>query len=245
MALAQSSLTFSFSTTDANSYTTASVTPTANALVLAAVANRDSGGTPGTITLSGNGLTWVEIATKTYESIATPGTRVTLFRAMGASPSAGAITITVTGASTNVDCLWGINQFTGTDTTGTNGSGAVVQSATNVTDSATSLSATLAALADATNNAVFMAAGFGTQDVITAGTGYTKIADPGDATDGESLGTEFKLPGTTTPSISIAAACAIAVIAIEVKVAGAGGGGTVIGIPLTGGMQELRGGMNG
>ena len=77
MTIASSNLTVGGSGTDATSFTTASVTPSANALVLCAVENSVSG-TPATPTLSGNGLTWVQIATCHYDQSGTQY-RVTLF----------------------------------------------------------------------------------------------------------------------------------------------------------------------
>ena len=130
------------------SYVTASISPTANTLILAWVTNSRNS-SPATPTLSGNGLTWVQVTTVAWGTIATPTWRTTLFRAMGASPTSGAVTITVPGNATG--CLWSIQQFGNVDTSGTDGSGAVVQAASNATDSNTSLSVTLAPLANATN----------------------------------------------------------------------------------------------
>ena len=52
-------LTTASDATDLTAYTTASITPSANALVLAWVVNRRFSGGAGTVTLAGNGLTWV------------------------------------------------------------------------------------------------------------------------------------------------------------------------------------------
>ena len=221
MAITAANLTASFDNTDAQSYNTASVTPGANRLILVAVGIRNySAVNLGTITLSGNGLTWVEVATTTYSSVASSQSRISVFRSMGTSPSAGAITITVSGSG-NASCQWAVDEFNGVDTTGTNGSGAVVQSATNRSDNCTSgLTITLAALADAVNNAVFAA--FGTDDAqnLTEGSGYTELS----AVVGEdALETQWKLPGTTTPNATNFASFGDgAGIAIEIK-ASAGG----------------------
>jgi hypothetical protein len=66
-----------------------------------------------------------------------------------ASPTAGTVTITFGPSQTG--CLWNIVEFGNVDTSGADGSGAVVQSATNAVDAATSLNVPLAALADAAN----------------------------------------------------------------------------------------------
>lgn len=170
-AISGSNLTTAGDETDGSSYSTASVTPGANRLVLVWVASVVSAGTANEPTLSGNGLTYVSVATQTWT--AAPTRRITLFRAMGASPSAGAVTIDF-AAQTQLRCLWSVSEFTGVDTSGTNGSGAVKQSATNEA-TATSLTVTLAAFASTANGC---AGGFwhSTDEAATAGGGFTEIA---------------------------------------------------------------------
>lgn len=48
-----------------------------------------------------------------------------VFRGLSASPSSGALTITYSGAGSVVGSTWEVVEFTGVDTSGTNGSGAV------------------------------------------------------------------------------------------------------------------------
>lgn len=139
-------------------FVTASITPTANNLILAAIVIETTTSTnPGNPSLSGNGLTWVLVDTAgggsvLYDSTSTSRRKLFIFRAMGSSPSAGAVTITPN--ETSVGVLWVIDQFSGIDTSGTNGSGAIVQSAVNKdeTGAATTLTATLGAFGS-TNNA--------------------------------------------------------------------------------------------
>jgi len=221
MAITIANLTSNFDNTDSQTYNTASVTPGANRLVLVAVGIRNyNAANLGTISLSGNGLTWVEIATTTYSTVASGKSRISIFRSMGASPSAGAITITVSGSG-NASCQWSVDEADGVDTTGTNGSGAVVQNATNQSDNCTSgLTVTLAALADAANNAVYAA--FGTDDArnLTEGSGYTELAAP---VGEDALESQYKVPGTTTPSATNFASFGDgAGIAIEIKAAAGG-----------------------
>lgn len=149
MAIALTQLVSNRSGTDATSYNTASITPTANALLLAFIETSQGGGTAGSPTLSGNGLTWVEILAVTYSGSIK---RLSVFRAMGASPSAGAVTITSNG-DTFTHGAWKVVELTGVDTSGTNGSGAIVQAVAGTPTTTTTPSVTLAAFADATNNA--------------------------------------------------------------------------------------------
>lgn len=159
------------------SYTTASISPSANALVLLSVTKAVSTSTePTTPTVSGNGLTWVLVNASYYDNSSSSRRKIFLFRAMGASPSAGAVTVT---NGENAYGGWTIDEFTGVDTSGTNGSGAIVQSAVNqVTDnSASTLTITLSAFGNV-NNATF--SNFSEADTahsITPGTGFTQLAE--------------------------------------------------------------------
>jgi hypothetical protein len=191
---------------------TASYTPSANVLVLAAIAI--SFASDQTVTLSGNGLTWVEVATRTFD---TTLKRITLFRAMGASPTTGALTITPNGALTG--WAWGIQEFSGVDTSGTNGSGAIVQSATAAGTG--SQVATLAAFADAVNNATFGAIAGDTNAAPTVSAGFTELAANNGATPGRNLLTEWRLGEDTTVGNGMGGAAQIGIIAAEIKMAAA------------------------
>jgi len=100
-------------------FTTASVTPGANKLQLLYVWSQ-AAVAPNAPTVTGNGLTWVQVATIVFGTTR----RLTLFRALGASPSAGTISIAFAGQSQTAG-LWRLTEFAGVDTSGTNGSGAI------------------------------------------------------------------------------------------------------------------------
>jgi len=109
------------STTTGN-VTLTSWTPVANELVLLFIAQRNEAIAP---SVSGNGLTWVEVAN--VDNVQGQN-GVSVWRAMGSSPSTGSITVTLTGntfPAFAVAC-----RFSGVDTGGTNGSGAVENSGT-------------------------------------------------------------------------------------------------------------------
>lgn len=144
MAIAGTNLGGSAANTQ-SSVNTASISPAANALILIVVSSYVSGGTPNAPTLSGNSLTYVQ-----HDTIQTGNYRVTLFRAMGASPSTGAITISF-GGQTQTAITWEMSQFTGVDTTGTNGSGAIKQENNHTASSATSNTTTLSAFSSSAN----------------------------------------------------------------------------------------------
>jgi hypothetical protein len=149
---------------------------------------------------------------------------LSLFRAMGASPSTGALTITYAG-QTLTTAQWILDEATGVNTSGANGAGAIVQAAPNKdeTFSQTVLTVTLGAFADAANGTYGC---FVNDAPITpsVGAGFT-LAD----TDTGSLlgaGTEWKTTNDTTVDMTDgdAASAAMGGIAIEIAVAAAGGG---------------------
>lgn len=124
----------------ATSFATDSIAPSASALILVWVTSKISGGAPAAPSLSGNGLTWVQVATVQFDS---NNSRMTLFRAMGTAPTAGAITISF-GATSQTSCVWHVHQWTGAATSGTNGSGAIAQSSTQAVTNSLTLSRDLA-----------------------------------------------------------------------------------------------------
>jgi hypothetical protein len=181
--------------TNRNSATTASYTPSANKLILVTVHSRTGISTePNQPTLSGNDLTWVAIDSSYWDTSSSSRHKTSVFRSMGSSPSTGALTIDFAG-QTQTDISWIIDEFSEIDTSGTNGSGAVVQSNHNSdeTGSATSLTVTLSAFGSS-NNATFGAfssGGNGTYGVgdLVAGSGFTIV---GKQTEACVNGTEFR-----------------------------------------------------
>lgn len=215
MAVSISNLTAGDSQTDTSSYSTASISPGANRLILATVVNRTASGTPNQPTLTGNSLTWVAVNSVVYDTSGSQR-RITVFRAMGASPTTGAITIDL-AAQTNTTCMWAVDEATGVDTSGTNGSGAVVQSAVNSTASDTSLTATLAAFAS-TDNATFGAAGEGGGPVtLSVGSGFTQLSNSVESEQELGRLTEWKSTNDTSVDFSCSSAAELGIIGIEIK----------------------------
>lgn len=161
-----------------STFMTSSTTPTQNALVLLFISNTQTSADTNP-TVSGNGMTWVRVL---GQNDSDSNGAISVFRAMNttSSPSAGEIMVTFGASQTRA--AWTLSEFTGVDTSGLNGSGAVVQSSTAQSSCAActsfSASTTLAAFANA-NNAAYgafyfenLGAGPATS---TAGSGFTLI----------------------------------------------------------------------
>lgn len=216
MAITAVNLTQFNSDTDATSYATSSISPGANKLILATVTS-SKGSTPDVPTLSGNGLTWVQITTNNYDNTGTQRT-MTMFRALGSSPTSGAVTASFAGTQTA--CTIIIDEISGIDTSGTNGSGAIVQSATNAEASMASstFTVTLAAFSSV-NNATYGAFSNGDATTPSAGTGFTLIGAAASTTPIIRSMSEFQAANDTTVTFNAAAGNTAGGIAIEIKAA--------------------------
>ena len=192
--------------------TTASITPTANALVFACVTTEINAGTAGTVTAAGNNLTWVEVANVlSGDSLV----RSTLLRALGPTPSAG--TLVFTASADQVNCTWNVSEFTGINTSGTNGSGAIAQNATNTSAGTTTLVVTLAAFAS-TANATSGCFGVGTNDVMTVGAGFTELGTQMSCCGSRTL-QEWKTANDTTVDVTTVGNSLFTGVAVELKIA--------------------------
>ena len=218
MAVAFTNLTFGGSGTNLTIYSTASVTPTTGSLqLLHVVAVHATANTyPSTPTVTGCGLTWV-----LEDSVSMPLATETVlftFRALGTA-SAGAISIDF-GAETMTSCRWALDEASGTDTSGTNGSGAIIQSVTNTFSAATSGSVALSSFASA-NNATYGVIGRDTAEATTVGSGFTELVD----TTGNNIGiqTQWRVDNDTSVDWTWTTADSSVAIGFEIKAAAVGG----------------------
>lgn len=202
-----------------SSSSTASIAPTANRLILLTVSSRTGiTANPNQPTVTGNGLTWVAINSIVYDTTSSSRRRVTLFRAMGAAPSAGAVAIDF-GGQAQTDVGWSVDQSSsGVDISGTNGSGAIVQSATNKDEAGgTSLTVTLAAFGNS-GNATFGAFAIGDFGITpTVGSGFTMLGQSNIGSgNGVDCFTEYKSTNDTSVDMDFGVALSGG-IAIEIK----------------------------
>lgn len=210
MAISAGNLTVgSVINTTVTAGTTASFTPTANNLILVSVASRTSIGTgqePNQPTLTGNGLTYVAIGSLYYDNTSSSRKKLTVFRALGASPTTGSVVFDFAG-QTQTDITWGVDQFSGVDTSGANGAGALVQTGQNTfpgTFGGGSVSVTLSAFSNSSNagfGVIVDDAGLGAAP--TVGNGFTALSSiPAvlDMTSEWELSTSTLIFGTTSTS---------------------------------------------
>ena len=202
-------LTGGGSTTDATSFATASISPAADQPIYAAVISQAT--SVNTPTATGNGLTWVAVATGAPNA----SRKLTVFRSAGASPSAGAITFDFAG-QTQSSAQWAVIQFASADITGTNGSGATVQAPAATTGTGvTSLAGpTLAALENSLNvNLTFV--GLGLNTAVTNDALFAELSDAGQNT--ATLRLETQWAANQTVCTSTFSASDATAISIEVK----------------------------
>jgi hypothetical protein len=202
-------------TTGGTVFTTGSVSPTTGRLILLGVTSTPDSGVTESPTVTGLGLTWVEV-----DHSADNGTtvkRTTLYRAMG-TVTPGVVTITFAGAQWF--CEWNMAEFV-TDTSGTNGSGGIVQAVTDIQAAGTSLTITLAAFEDA-NDATYATFGIGgISKVPTAGSGFT-IMSSGEISGGahsitQTRAQEWKQTSDTSVDISWTGSAAAGGVAVELR----------------------------
>lgn len=223
MAISAANKTSGYDTDGNSSSTTASITPASNKLQLLAISSRTNISTdPNAPTVTGCGLTWVQIATIVYDTTSASRRRLTLFRAMGSSPSSGALTIDF-GGQNQTHVTWVADEITGMDTSGTDGSGAIVQSATNKDEvGTTTFTVTLGAFSGS-GNATYGAYGeIDATITITPGSGFTELAKATDGGAGNVVTeTEFKNSNDTSVDWTLSGTALPGGIAIEIKAAAA------------------------
>lgn len=205
------------SDTDAGSTaTTASISPSANKLILLSVASRTAISTdPNQPTVTGNGLTWEVVNSIVYDTTSSSRRRITLFRAMGSSPSSGAISIDFGGQAQDDAVVWNVDEVTGADTSGTNGSGAIVQSVTGKDEAAPAgLTVTLASFGNS-NNATFGTFATDNNTTFTAGSGFSILAQHTAGANTMAIVSEYKATNDTT--VDIGSTGSVGGIAVEIK----------------------------
>lgn len=207
LTIGVSLLTSDVNTTDATSISTASVDPADDAVLYAAIQYTATATTP---TVTGNGLTWVEVHTIACGA----SDNLSVFRAQGSAPSAGAITFDF-GATTQTGWVWAVVQCTNVDTSGTNGSGATNQSVEDSDAAVTTLQLTLSALENS-NNVMLAFYGVAGAATCTPDAQFAELMDLSLTSPTSGLSCQWAVNQTVCdPTFSASTTCCG--VAIEVK----------------------------
>ena len=181
-----------------SSVTTPSVTLTANRLCLLTISSTTAGGNIPTC------AGWTLVTTVQMGGLS----RLTVLRRMVTSDLTQTHTYSFAGQIQSFH-KWAISQSSANvDTTGTNGSGAVVQSATNgfvevpPVNNGRYVSVTLAAFASAANSTFAVFGGSTASATPTPGDGFTTLATPGVGSFEYALITEYKAANDTVADAS-------------------------------------------
>lgn len=168
------------STDRTTGYSTASWTPAANKLHILSIYSTQQTGTAVQIdTPTGNGITWTSVAFRVG------GNRVlSIWKGSSASPTTGAITFTTSGVN-HLGAAWTVSTADNADLTTP-----IVQSAVN-SGTASSGTVTLAAFADATNNATFGVFGIVANQSPVVGSGFTGVGTRFQGTPNTAMTAEY------------------------------------------------------
>ena len=200
-------------------YATAAIAPVPNTLVTVAVLSHRSTAAI-TPTLSGGGMSsWTQVASVDFDPISLPRRRLTVFRAMSASPGSGPITITYASSVSNVQ--WIVSQWTGVETSGVNGAGAIVQSGSSRSDGSMGLAVALSAFTRANNVAYGVVGVSGSGSAVTPGNGFAEIAEQPSG-ESSALETEWTTNDNTIDA-TWASAFKAGLLGVEIQAAAGGG----------------------
>ncbi len=210
--------------TNALVYQTSSVQFHNGRLYLLAVhGRRASGGIQAAPTISGGGITWQQVNEITFD-IGSPDRRIVVYRGLVTSGATTGIVTITWGGSNLSSCDWIIDEVTGIDTSGTNGSGAIVQSGVTSVESGSSLTINLSAFS-ATHNATWAAFGLsyqGASGILTPGSGFSIVGASQSGSEAHSIASQKKIPNASDTSVDgsfASSSSAVGAVALEIKAA--------------------------
>lgn len=208
-------------TADQSVYTTSSITPTANRVLLLAVSQTHASTGQDAPTVSGGGVsTWTQQETVVVGS----KRRLTVFRAhTGSSPTTEQLTITM--PTTMASAAWYVVEIEDCQTGGTNGADAVVQSASHASTNGTTANVTLGtAWAGVDNRAVTLTAIANSSAAIAAieASGFAALGNVGEGS-GDNAQNVDALVGRNGASLEVGFSVASSYVkgAIGFEIAGA------------------------
>jgi hypothetical protein len=229
MAIGLNHLATNGSIANSSSYSSISISPTANALVVAFYGSADTGngGDPSTVGISGGiSLTQISLPTSGLTPIACGiNMGFSVWRGLSASPGSGAMVFSH-GVDGQSRALWSIMEFTGVKTSGVNGADAIANAEEN-TGTTGAYSVTMDTFLAAGNRPVsgVVVGSTETGRVHTQGTDFTEIGESTTGTEGCIIASQWRSDATDTlpdGSISGGTGDAWGAIALEIAAAVAG-----------------------
>jgi hypothetical protein len=195
------------------SYTTASVAPAANRLLLLCVSSFILFGNPNTPTVSGLGLTWTQIRSNAFLF---GQVETSLFAALtgGSAPTPGTLSISY-GGQTQGNGTWALVEVSGCDLTSI---GAAVRQSNAGEGTSTTPATTLAAFGASGNGAVCFVSCGGSVTGTTPGSGWSEIYDGANVGGASSTAAEWRADPDTTPDWTASPSDVWACVACEVAV---------------------------
>jgi len=205
-----------FSGTNLSSYVTGSWTPTTGRLAVCCVTSQISG-TTNVPTVSGNGLTWTKVLDYQDDTVSTTS-RITIFVALTAGGSAGAVTADFAG-QTQAGGSVIVDEVDGADVSGTALAAIIQSKAGSVDASGTSESISLTSAITA-GNASYGCFHHQAQETTTQGSGYTQLGVGSHAGPSDGFMSEYESAGAQTVDASWTTSVGKGGMAIEIKSAG-------------------------
>lgn len=198
MAITPTVVVSTYDGADGSLYVTGSLSPTDGYHKIKVCSTRATSD-PSIPTIEGWGLTWTQVETVLYRTGGAQNHRLTEFEAIG-TPTPGVLSIIFgtppLGNETQTSCVYQTIGYTEIDT-----ADPIVQVVT-ANGNGPTLAATLAAFADATNNACDASGSMRSNTAYTPGTGLTDLADVTGAAPANSLMSEFRVGQDTSPDMS-------------------------------------------
>jgi hypothetical protein len=141
------------SAANASTYVTGSFAGAANTLVLLACSGHGTTlRSVSSIVGGGASAGWTSVDSATYNTVASPLDRISIWRYLSSSPAAASVaTITLTG--TNSQLQWIVTQYSNVSTTGTNGAGAIQQSVRSTADTVSAITIPMTSFISTANGA--------------------------------------------------------------------------------------------
>lgn len=214
MAIVGSNLTSGTDVSGGTTSTTASITPTANNLLLLSVTSRTNiTANPNAPIVTGNGLTWTQIVSILWDSTSSSRKLLTMYQALGAAPTTGTVSMSF-ALQAQTDVNWSIDQFSGINTTTP-----IVQSASNKDETVTSntLTVTLAAFASGSNAAYGAITADNISGVTSIGAGFTQLSKT--ASTNLEMVAEYQPTSSTTVTATFATNAMLGGVAVEIAAA--------------------------